>query len=312
MTRRIYPLNSLRAFEASARHLSFVKASEELYVTPAAISHQVKKLEEYLGVQLFRRLPRGLLLAETGQVLLVELREVFLRLDKVMERVLESDSRGSLAISVAPMFAIKWLVPRLQRFDALHPDIDLRMSSSLRVIDFQRDAFDAAVRLGHGQYTGLEAVKLFDEHVIPMCSPRLLDITHELRSPDDLRHQVLLHDDSMVFDPAAPNWDRWLKDSGASQVDASRGPHFSQPDHALQAAIDGAGVVLGWRYMAAEDLAAGRLIQPFDLALSLGSSFYLVYPEAYTFRTKIITFRDWLLEEIKTGQREAADSRQQG
>jgi len=300
MTRRIYPLNSLRAFEASARHLSFVKAAEELYVTPAAISHQVKRLEEYLGVQLFRRLPRGLLLAETGQVLLSELREVFLRLDKAMERVLESDSRGALTISVAPMFAVKWLVPRLQRFDALHPDIDVRMSSSLGVIDFQRDAFDAAVRLGRGQYPGLESVQLFDESVTPICSPRLLEGPLELQSPDDLRRHVLLHDDSMAFDPAAPNWDRWLEAAGVRQVDTSRGPHFSQPDHALQAAIDGAGVVLGWRYLAADDIAHGRLIVPFSLLLPLGSAFYLVYPKAYTDRQKVMVFRDWLIEE--TGQ----------
>ncbi len=297
MTRRVYPLNSLRAFEASARHLSFVKAAEELYVTPAAISHQVKRLEQYLGVQLFRRLPRGLLLAETGQVLLSELREVFLRLDKAMERVLESDTRGALTISVAPMFAVKWLVPRLQRFDASHPDIDLRMSSSLGVIDFQRDAFDAAVRLGRGQYPGLEAVKLFDESVTPMCSPRLLEGPPTLHSPDDLRLHVLLHDDSAGFDPAAPNWDTWLEAAGARRVDATRGPHFGQPDHALQAAIDGAGVVLGWRYLAAEDISAGRLVQPFSLDLPLGSSFYLVYPEAHSVRPKIVTFRDWLIEE---------------
>ncbi len=302
MARRVYPLNSLRAFEASARHLSFVKAAEELYVTPAAISHQVKRLEEYLGVQLFRRLPRGLLLAETGQVLLSELREVFLRLDKAMERVLQSDSRGALTISVAPMFAVKWLVPRLHRFDALHPDIDLRMSSSLGVIDLQRDAFDAAVRLGRGQYPGLEVVKLFDESVTPMCSPRLLEDRHTLHSPDDLRRQVLLHDDSMAFDPAAPNWNTWLEAAGARRVDASRGPHFSQPDHALQAAIDGAGVVLGWRYLAAEDIAAGRLVQAFSLALPLGSSFYLIYPEAYTVRPKIVTFREWLMEETEVSQ----------
>ena len=300
MTRRVYPLNSLRAFEASARHLSFVKAAEELYVTPAAISHQVKRLEAYLGVQLFRRLPRGLRLAETGQGLLSELREVFVRLDKAMERVLESDSRGALTISVAPMFAVKWLVPRLQRFDALYPDIDVRMSSSLGVIDFQRDAFDAAIRLGHGQYPGLEAVKLFDESVTPMCSPRLLEGPDTLQSPDDLRHHVLLHDDSMAFDPAAPNWDRWLEAAGVMQVDTSRGPHFSQPDHALQAAIDGAGVVLGWRYLAADDLVAGRLVQPIDLIVPLGSAFYLVYPKAYTDRQKVMVFRDWLIEE--TGQ----------
>ena len=298
MARRIYPLNSLRAFEASARHLSFVKAAEELFVTPAAISHQVKKLEEYLGVPLFRRLPRGLLLAETGQSLVSELREVFARLDKAMEQVLESDSRGALTISVAPMFAVKWLVPRLQNFDALHPDIDLRMSASLGVIDFQRDAFDAAVRLGQGQYPGLKAVKLFDESVTPMCSPRLLEGAHALHSAEDLRRHVLLHDDSMAFNPASPNWATWLAGAGARRVDASRGPHFGQPDHALQAAIDGAGVVLGWRYLAAGDIAAGRLVQPFDLVLPLGSSFYLVYREAYANRSKVGRFQDWLMAEL--------------
>lgn len=298
MTRRRYPLNSLRAFEASARHLSFVRAAEELHVTPAAVSHQVKRLEAYLGVQLFRRLPRGLLLAETGQMLLSELREVFLRLDKAMERVLESDSRGALTVSVPPMFAVKWLVPRLQRFDALHPNIDLRISSSLGVIDFQRDIFDAAVRLGHGQYRGLETVKLFDECVTAMCSPRLLEGPHTLRSPDDLRYHVLLHDDSMTFDAQAPSWNTWLIAANANRVDAARGPHFSQPDHALQAAIDGAGVVLGWRYLAADDISAGRLVTPFSLLLPLGSAFYLVYPEAYAHRRKVAMLRDWLLEEI--------------
>ncbi len=298
MSRRVYPLNSLRAFEASARQLSFVKAAQELHVTPAAVSHQVKRLEAYLGVQLFRRLPRGLLLAETGQVLLSELREIFQQLDKAMERVMESESRGGLTISVAPIFAVKWLVPRLRRFDDLYPDIDVRMSSSLGLIDFQRDGFDAAVRLGSGQYPGLESVKLFDESVIPMCSPRLLDGPHGLHAPDDLHHHVLLHNDSMAYDPLAPDWRAWLKAVDATRVDASRGPHFGQPDHALQAAIDGAGVVLGWQYLAADDILAGRLIQPFSLALPLGSSFYLVYPEAYTSRKKITVFRDWLIEEV--------------
>lgn len=297
MSRKIYPLNSLRAFEASARHLSFAKAAEELFVTPAAISHQVKKLEEYLGVPLFRRLPRGLLLAETGQVLLAELREVFLRLDKAMERVLESDSRGALTISVAPIFAIKWLVPRLQRFDNLHPDIDIRMSSSLSTIDFQRDGFDAAIRLGDGKYPGLESVQLFEESVTPMCTPELVRSSKKLQNPDDLKHQVLLHDDSLACSGSAPNWKTWLKEACAEEPDSSRGPHFSQPDHALQAAIDGAGVVLGWRYLAQDDLIAGRLVRPFDLTLPLGADFFLVYPVGSADRPKVSAFRKWLISE---------------
>ena len=299
MSRRIYPLNALRAYETSARHLSFVKASEELSVTPAAVSHQVKKLEEYLGLPLFRRRSRGLLLTESGQVLLTELREVFLRLDKAMERVIDSDSRGTVTLSVAPTFATMWLIPRLQKFYALQPDIDVRISTSLGLVDFQRDDYDAAIRLGSGQWFGLETIKLFDETVTPMCSPRLLEGPDALNHPDDLRKHVLLHNHSMDYDPEAPTWDTWLKAAGASKVDASRGTHFSLPDHGLQASIDGAGVVLGWRTLAAPDIAAGRVVAPFDLVLPLGSSFYLAYPEAYAPRSNIAALRDWLVSEVR-------------
>lgn len=296
---KLYPLNALRAFETSARHLSFVKAAEDLHVTPAAVSHQVKKLEEYLGMPLFRRLPRGLLLADAGQLLQAELRDVFQRLDRAMDSVQASESGGALNISVAPVFAVKWLLPRLHEFNASHPGIDVRISSSLNVVDFQRDGFDAAVRLGHGVYPGLEAVKLFGDSVTPMCSPRMLEGSTPLAHPDDLRHHVLLHDDSVLIDPAAPDWNAWLAAVRASGVDASRGPHFGQPDHALQAAIDGAGVVLGWKQLAREDVAAGRLVAPFEQSLPLGWAFYLVYPEAYNKRPKLAALRDWVLSETQ-------------
>jgi LysR family glycine cleavage system transcriptional activator len=302
MPRRIYPLNALRAFEASARHLSFVRAAEELSVTPAAVSHQVKKLEEYLGLPLFHRQPRGLLLTKTGQILLPELGEVFLRLDKAMERVIDSDSRGILTLSVAPTFAVMWLITRLQKFYELHPDIDVRISTSLGLVDFQRDDFDAAIRLGSGQWFGLETIKLFDESVTPMCSPRFLEGPDALKSPDDLRKHVLIHNHSMDYDPDAPTWLTWLEAAGASGVDASRGAHFSLPDHGLQASIDGAGVVLGWRSLAAKDVAAGRVVEPFDLTLPLGSSFYLVYPEASSRRPNIAALRDWLMQEVREGE----------
>ena len=299
MHRKNYPLNALRAFEASARNLSFAAAAEELSVTPAAISHQIKKLEEYLGVPLFRRRARGLVLVETGQLLAKELHSVFLNLDQAMEHVMEADRGGSLALTVAPTFAAMWLIPRLQNFYSLHPDIDLRISTSLGLVDFQRDDFDAAIKLGHGQWPGLEAVKLFDESVIPMCSPRLLEGQNAIRKPADLRKHVLLHNHSMDFDPDAPTWQTWLDASGTHDVDASRGMHFSLPDHGLQAAIDGAGVVLGWRSLSSRDVAAGRVVELFDLAIPLGSTFYLVYPETQSRRPNIVALRDWIMRELK-------------
>ena len=299
MNRRIYPLNSLRAFEASARHLSFVKAAEELHVTAAAISHQVKKLEQYLNMPLFRRQPHGLLLSDTGQLLVADLSAIFQELDKAMQRVLDNDARGAINISVAPMFNAKWLLARLEHFNTLHPNIDIRISSSLAVSDLQRDGFDAAVRLGKGRYPGLHSVKLFDECVTPLCSPDLLNRTQPLQSADDLRHYTLLHDDAIGFDAEAPTWSTWLRSAGATAVDDSHGIRFSHPDHALQAAIDGAGVVLGWRNLAADDIEAGRLVQPFDLSLALGSAFYFVYPQAYDDRAKIASFKQWLLQQIE-------------
>ncbi len=297
MSRKTYPLNALRAFEASARHLGYVKAAEELHVTPAAISHQVKRLEDYLGVRLFRRLPNGLLLTDVAQRLTVELSDGFERLEAALDKVMHEETRGALTLSVAPMFAVKWLLPRLASFDALHPEIDVRLSASLDLVDLQRDGFDAAVRLGKGRYPNLSSFKLFDESVAPMCSPRLIE-TEALNEPADLREFVLLHDDSMKFDPVAPTWNTWLTAAGAGAVTTARGPRFSQPDHALQAAIDGAGVVLGWKYLARADLLAGRLVQPFGVELPLGSAFYFVCPKTLSTQKKLKSFLDWLLAEI--------------
>ncbi len=212
--------------------------------------------------------------------------------------MIDSDTRRTRTLSVAPAFATMWLIPRLQKFYALQPDIDVRISTSVGLVDFQRDDYDAAIRLGHGQWFGLETIKLFDETVTPVCSPRLLEGPDALEHPDDLRKHMLLHNHSMDYDPEAPTWDTWLKAAGASKVDASRGTHFSLPDHGLQASIDGAGAVLGWRTLTAPDIAVGRVVAPFDLTLPLGSSFYLTYPEARARRPNIAALRDWLLSEV--------------
>jgi len=301
MSRRIYPLNSLRAFEASARLMSFVKAAEELHVTPAAVSHQVKRLEEYLSTPLFKRLPHDLLLEEKGRILMSELGEIFLRLDKTVDRALAKDTRGTLTISADQMFAVKLVVPWLYKFNALHPDINVRISSNFGELDFQRDNFDAAIIFGRGKYPGLKAVKLFEESLTPLCSTRYLkgEALSPLKNLEDLSSHVLLHDDYLnKYDFSLPGWDSWLKSAGADYVDTTvDSTCFNQPDHALQAAIDGEGVVLGWRCLASNDIAAGRLIQPFSLALPLGLSFYLVYPGAYENKPEISAFRDWLMDE---------------
>lgn len=299
MNNRTYPLNALRAYEAAARHRSFVKAAEELNVTPAAVSHLVKKLERYLEVRLFRRRPNGLLLSDAGQALWIDLADIFRRLDTAMDRALERGSRRAVTISVAPVFAAKWLLPRLPAFNIAHPRIDLRLSASLGLVDLQRDGFDAAIRLGDGHYPGLAADLLFHETVTPMVSPRLLDGRPPIERPDDLRGFVLLHNDSMAADPEAPSWGSWLKAAGAGRVDPSRGPRFGQPDHAMQAAIDGAGIVLGWRHLAADDLAAGRLVAPFTLSLPLGRAFYFVHPKASSDNRNVTAFRGWLLGEMR-------------
>ncbi len=296
---RNYPLTALRAFEAAGRHLSFIQAANELAVTPAAISQQIKRLETYLDTRLFKRLPRGLLLTDAGQALLRDLGPAFLALDAAIDRTREHATSGAITISVAPMFATKWLVPRLERFEHAYPEIDLRMSSSLTTIDFGRDEFDAAVRLGGGDYPGLQAVKLFDESLVPMCSPRLLDQLQESPRHEALHKVALLHNDSMAFDPNAPDWPRWLQAAGLTDIDQQRGPRFEQPDHAIQAAIDGAGAVLGWQSLAKADLAAGRLIPLSELSLPLGSAFYLVYPTAYEGRAKIDLLKDWFESEIR-------------
>lgn len=303
------PLNALRAFEAAGRHLSVTKAAQELHVTPAAVSHQVKALEDHLGVALFRRSGNALFLTDAGQACLPGLRAGFAELVRAIDAVREHDARGSLVLSVAPVFAAKWLIPRLASFQASHPEIDVRLSASLALADLERDGIDAAIRVSRGRHPGLVAERLFGESVAPMCSPALLAGPTPLRDPGDLRHHVLLHWDWPGSDRIAPDWDAWLRATNVSGVDATRGPRFAQPDHAMQAAIEGAGVVLGWRTMAADDLAAGRLVVPFDRALALDVAFHLVYPELRRDAPKLVAFRRWLLREADSDPGGATSAR---
>jgi LysR family glycine cleavage system transcriptional activator len=294
MGRRLPPLNALRAFEAAARHMSFTKAAAELNVTQAAVSHQIKALEERLGLPLFRRLNRQLLLTDAGQAYLPEVREAFDRLASATDRLLTRDSTGVLTVTLLPSFAAKWLVPRLGRFREGHPEIDVRVSPSERLVDFAREDVDIGIRHGLGRYPGpLRADFLLAENVFPVCSPKLLEGPKPLRCPEDLRHHTLLHDDYHQ------DWRMWLMAAGVTSVDPSRGPRFDDSSMVLQAAIGGQGVALGRSALVATDLAAGRLVKPFDITLASPLAYYLVYPSATADRPKIVAFRNWILAEAR-------------
>ncbi len=297
MARRLPPLNALRAFEASGRHLSFAKAADELGVTPPAISHQVRQLEDHLGVPLFRRMTRQVALTDAGRAALEPMTEAFDRLAEAVALLEERDDSGVLTVSVAPSFAALWLVPRVEQFTAKHPDIDLRIAANMALSDFADDGVDAAIRYGRGNYPGLSVVQLSQESIAPMCSPDLLKGPHPLNGPQDLAHHTLLHDDSTVSLGQSPDWRLWLRLAGHADIDASRGPRFSFPDHALQAAVRGQGVILGRLSLAGDDLAAGRLVRPFGDALPTEFGYYLVHPDAKPLPPKVAAFRAWVLSE---------------
>jgi len=299
MARSLPPLNSLRAFEAAARHLSFTKAAEELSVTPAAISHQIKALEEFLGVVLFRRLTRALRLTDAGQAAFPKVREGFDKLAEAVE-ILRAEEEGKvLTVSVEPSFGAKWLVPRLDRFRVAHPDLDIRIDATDRLADFQGDNVDVALRYGKGNYPGLLVDKLFGVEMVPVCSPGLLDGPQPLQRPQDLAHHTLLHLDWILEEQTSPSWRMWLLAAGVSEVDATRGPRFNMDSMMVQAAIEGQGVALAMTVLVGGDLAAGRLVMPFDLSVCdpLNFAFYVVSPTQTAEIPKVAAFRTWVLSE---------------
>ncbi len=295
--RKLPPLNALRSFEAAARHLSFTRAADELAVTPAAVSHQVKALEDLLGVTLFRRTRRTLLLTDEAQAILPGIRDGFERLLGAVEQLGEVGHSGVLTVSLAPSFAVKWLLPRLDRFQAAHPDIDVRVAASNELVDFSAADVDLAIRYGPGRYDGLQVDRLIGDTVYPVCSPVLLKGANALTAPDRLRHHVLLHDDSSDDDETCPTWQMWLKAAGVANVDASRGPRFNQSSLVLEAALLGRGVALAKSTLADADVAAGRLVRPFDVSVPVNFAYYVVYPEAKGALPKVRLFHDWLRRE---------------
>ncbi len=300
MSRPLPPLNSLRAFEAAARHLSFTKAAEELHVTPAAVSQQIKLLEEHCGTKLFRRLTRALMLTDAGQAALPPLREGFDRMVEAVDRMRAHDRSDILTVSVPPSFGAKWLVQRLDRLNAAHPEFDVRIDATDTLADFSDTGVDIALRYGRGTYPGLQSELLMPEVAFPVCSPALLEGEHPLREPADLRHHTLLHVQWKMEHEAAPNWRMWLRAAGVEDIDVTRGPRFTIEGMTVQAAIEGQGVALASGSLVSDDLKAGRLVRPFGPTIceATAFSYYLVYPPANADSPKVKAFREWIKAEI--------------
>lgn len=293
MARRLPPLNALRAFEAAARHMSFTRAADELNVTQAAISHQIKALEETLGVTLFRRLNRALQLTAAGQSYLPPLRDAFDQMAEATARLKVTEATGQLTVSTLASFAAKWLVPRLPRFQQRNPGIDVLISTTSQLVDFTHQDVDLAIRFGRGVWSGLKCERLLTEEIFPVCTPALAQGPPPLRQPEDLAHAILLHDDFRI------GWEIWLAAAGVTGVDHRRGTRFTDSSLVLHAALAGQGVGLGRRVLVAEDLVSGRLVQLFDITLPSDLAYWVVAPERYFERPKVKAFRDWLLEEAQ-------------
>jgi len=296
MSRRLPPLNALKAFEAAARNLSFTKAADELFVTQAAVSHQIKTLEEHLGLKLFLRKNRSLLLTEEGQGYFLDIRDIFTQLIDATEKLLARGAKGSLTVSLTPSFAIQWLVPRLNLFNEAHPDIDVRIKAQDQDENSLTDDVDVAIYYGRGNWSGVETHKLHTEYLVPLCSPMLLNSTIPMNTPADLQKHVLLHD------MTRRNWKTWMKTAGVRDIKVNQGPIFSHSSMVLQAAVHGQGVALGNSVLAKPDIDAGRLIIPFSHSLESKNAFYLVFRESQSELGKIVSFKDWMLDLVAQEQ----------
>src|SRR5262245_23177018 len=294
MADRLPPLTAIRYFEAAARHLSFTKAAEELHVTHSAISHLIKALEEWLGVPRFRRMNRAIMLTEAGQAYMRPVKEAFERLGEASRILKAREQTGTLTVSVMPSFAAKWLVPRIGSFRAAYPDIDIRISASEKLVDFNREDVDIALRFGRGPWPGLHSELLLRQDLFPVCSPKLLEGPIPLRDPADLINHNLLYD----YDWRENVWLRWLTDAGVKVQSLRHALSFNHSNLMLQAAIDGLGVALTVGPVAADDLAAGKLVRPFNTVLRTDTGYYVVAPETTVDRSKVAAFRKWIFEEV--------------
>jgi LysR family transcriptional regulator, glycine cleavage system transcriptional activator len=294
--RSLPPLTALRAFEAAARLSSFTRAARELHVTPAAVSHQIRGLEKFLGVTLFRRTTRRLELTEQGRVAAELFREGFEKLARGVSQLRADETGTSLTLSVTTAFATRWLVPRLGRFARRCPGIDLQLRAGTQPVDFDQDDIDIAVRIGRGGVAGATAIPLFGESVVPLASPAFIR-HHGLRRPADLARVPLLHDDSMRRVGRPTRWTEWLAAAKVRNVDTGHGMHIDDGHLVLQAAAGGSGVALGRLVYALDDLDARRLRMAFGPVLDLDVKYYLFVPEARANEPGIAAARAWIVQE---------------
>ena len=314
MIYRLPPLNALRVFEAAARHLSFKEAANELSITQAAVSHQIKSLEDYLGVQLFKRAGRGVQLTEAARAALPRLRDGFDALAAAVETIHVRADETDLQITAPPVFTARWLMPRLADFAKREPKVDVRVVSSSKMVDagaldsanlvgnldLRNEASGVEIHLGAGDYPGYRADRLFGVATVVVASPELVKGSPPLREPADLARHTLLHDDAMDLVAHGHAWQKWLEVAGvADKIDGTRGPHFSSNILSLEAASQKLGVALALRPLVNADLASGRLCAPFKVALKPQSAYYLVCPEVIAERPAVVAFRKWLLQQAE-------------
>jgi LysR family glycine cleavage system transcriptional activator len=290
---------SLKAFEAAGRHLNFTRAAQELHVTPAAISHQIKEFEDQLGLRLIERTSRSMRLTEAGETLHKAVSEALGGLNRAVARLEAPKNSHRLKVSASTSVAAKWLVPRLDEYMQRYPGIEVQLDVSDRVRDFDRDGIDVAIRFGNGNYPGARADRLFDNTIFPVCSPALLTSKKPLKHPRDLLQHRLIHVEWSGQGVTWPNWRMWMLAAGVSDFNETSGLHLDNSGLALQAAVDGQGVALGDSSLVADDLAAGRLVQPFALTIKGPPQFayYVISPLANEEETLVKSFREWILEE---------------
>ncbi len=293
MHHRLPPLSTLRAFRSAAHCLSFTVAAQELNVTQAAVSHQIKSLESNLDQLLFIRGNRSLKLSDAGKQFLPYVDQMFLTLEQGLNHLASKPKLDTLTVSLIPSFASRWLVPRLGLFLKQYPDIDFRLAPSRGLTNFATEDIDLCIRYGSGKYPGLTSIHLLEEDIYPVCSPGVMQGQHPLIAPNDLRHHVLLHDDGHG------DWHKWLVEAKANDVDSSKGPVFTDSAMAVQSALEGDGVALARSQLVLDDLAKGRLIRPFNISQPTGFSYYIVYPEDRTPSAPMIAFIEWLQQQAR-------------